>query len=170
MFEDLLNSTCRIVLLTEANITTLQMMTERVHARGKLAWVNMELLGGFGRDQTGLKLLQNHFHVDGVMSTDSAKLAFLKRHTSLFTVQRFFLTDSRGLETGMNILKNANVDAAEILPACTALGHYERFRSCTNIPLLAGGFVYTKAEAERIKRIGYNGITTSSKALWGTTK
>ena len=57
--EVALKSSREIVLLTEANIANLQSLVEMVHRSGKDAWVNLELLGGFGRDQVGMKLLKN---------------------------------------------------------------------------------------------------------------
>ena len=112
-----LESGAQVILLTDADITNLQVLTQKIHAAGKQVWINTELLGGFGKDQAGLKLLKNYYKVDGVMSTDSARLKTL-RHMGLYTVQRFFMTDSRSFETSLKLLKNSGMDAAEILPAC----------------------------------------------------
>ena len=155
----------QVILLTDADITNLQVLTQKIHAAGKQVWINTELLGGFGKDQAGLKLLKNYYKVDGVMSTDSARLKTL-RHMGLYTVQRFFMTDSRSFETSLKLLKNSGMDAAEILPACAAAGTYESLRRVTTIPLLAGGFITGSRTAEQLRRIGFSGLTTSSKKLW----
>ncbi|MDO4287907.1 MAG: glycerol-3-phosphate responsive antiterminator [Eubacterium sp.] len=163
--EVALASKRQIVLLTEANIANLQSLVEMVHAKQKKAWVNLELLGGFGRDQVGMKLLKNYYHVDGVMSTDSAKLGMAKR-CSLVTVQRFLIADSRGYDTSLRILESTRVDAAEILPAATAMDIFEDLRRVTDIPLLAGGFIQDAEAIAKLRELGYNGITISKKAFW----
>lgn len=163
--EAALTSTRKIVLLTEADIANLKSLVEMVHAKGKKAWVNLELLGGFGRDQVGMKLLKNHYRVDGVMSTDSAKLGMAKR-CGLVTVQRFLIADSRGYDTSLRILESTKVDAAEILPAATALDIFSDLRRVTEIPLLAGGFIQDAGTIKRICGLGYNGITISKRAFW----
>lgn len=154
-----------VILLTEANIANLQSLVEMVHKSGKQAWVNLELLGGFGRDQVGMKLLKNYYKVDGVMSTDSAKLGMAKR-CGLVTVQRFFIVDSRGFDTSLRILESTKVDAAEVLPAITALSLVKELKQVARIPLLAGGFVQTAEMIEKIRSAGFSGITISKKNFW----
>ena len=87
--EIALNSDVQVVLLTEAHIANLQELVKLVHAKDKKALINLELLGGFGKDHVGMKLLKNYYHVDGVMSTDSGKLGMAKQ-CGLVTFQRFF--------------------------------------------------------------------------------
>ena len=163
--EVALKSSREIVLLTEANIANLQSLVEMVHQNGKDAWVNLELLGGFGRDQVGMKLLKNYYRVDGVMSTDSTKLGMARR-CGLVTVQRFFIVDSRGFDTSLRILESAKVDAAEVLPAVAALGFVDELKRVSRIPLLAGGFIQTAEMIEKVQRAGFAGITISKKAFW----
>ena len=78
-----LESGAQVILLTDADITNLQVLTQKIHAAGKQVWINTELLGGFGKDQAGLKLLKNYYKVDGVMSTriclPSVRQAVLER-------------------------------------------------------------------------------------------
>lgn len=163
--EAALNSRCQIVLLTEADIANLKSLVEMVHAKNKKAWVNLELLGGFGRDQVGMKLLKNYYQVDGVMSTDSTKLGMARR-CNLVTVQRFLIADSRGYDTSLRILESTKVDAAEILPAATAVNIFDALRRVTDIPLLAGGFIQDRVMIHKLQEIGYNGITISKKTFW----
>lgn len=163
--ETALKSQRETILLTEADIANLKPLVQKVHAAGKKAWVNLELLGGFGRDQVGMKLLKNYYHVDGIMSTDSTKLGMAKR-AGLYSVQRFLIADSRGFDTSLRILASSKADAAEILPAEVAADLYVELRKATAIPLLAGGFIKTSEQIRRMERCGFNGITISQRAFW----
>lgn len=151
-----------VILLTGADIVSLKPLSDKVHAAGKKSLINMELLGGFGRDQVGIKLLKNYYHIDGVMSTDNKRLG-MARNAGLFTIQRFMLTDSRALETTLRILKTSPADAAEILPAMAAERMVTSLRKVTNMPLLAGGFIQTRDDLEHIRAAGFDGVTTSNK-------
>lgn len=163
--EQALAGECPVILLTGADIVSLKTLSDKVHAAGKRALINMELLGGFGRDQTGIKLLKNYYHVDGVMSTDSKRLG-MARGVGLYTIQRFMLTDSKALDTTLRILKTSPAQAAELLPAMAALPVVKQLRAVTDMPLLAGGFIRTQADLDRLAGAGFNGVTTSGKQFF----
>ncbi|WKY46920.1 glycerol-3-phosphate responsive antiterminator [Eubacteriaceae bacterium ES3] len=160
-----LNSQSDIVLLTEAHIANLKDLVKIAHQKNKLVLVNLELVGGFGKDQIGIKLMKNYYQVDGVMSTDQSKLN-LARHNGLFTIQRFFLHDSRALETSLRLLEKSTVDAAELLPSKIAIDFIEKISSVTDIPLLAGGFIHDQQMIKVIRESGFSGMTVSDKTLW----
>ncbi len=154
-----------IILLTEADIANLKPLVARVHHSGKQAWVNLELLGGFGRDSTGIKLLKNYYPVDGVRSIDSGRLGMARR-AGLFTVQRFLISDSRAYDTSLRLLQSNHTDAAEILPAMVALDILPDLRRTTAIPLLAGGFIRRAEEVTAIQSAGFEGLTVIKSALY----
>ncbi|WP_303867807.1 glycerol-3-phosphate responsive antiterminator [Acetobacterium wieringae] len=160
-----LNSKAQVILLTEAHIANLQELVRLVHSRDKKALVNLELLGGFGKDQVGMKLLKNYYHVDGVMSTDSGKLGMAKQ-CGLVTFQRFFLHDSRSFETAQKIIDCSRVDGAELLPAVMAIDCYQALLAVAKIPLLAGGFIRDREMMKKIRARGFKGLTVSDKTLW----
>lgn len=162
---DALDSDRRIILLTDADIANLPALVHKVHQAGKKAWINMELLGGFGRDQAGIKLLKNYFKVDGVMSTDSAKLGIAKR-VGLTTIQRFLIGDSRAYDTSLRLLRSVKTDAAEILPAAVAQEILPDLRKVTDMPLLAGGFIHSTKEIDALRKAGFEGLTISKKKYW----
>lgn len=163
--ETALNSERDIVLLTGADIANLKLLAEKVHEAGKLVLVNMELLGGFGRDEAGIKLLKHYFKVDGVMSTDRMRLG-MARNIGLFTIQRFLISDSKALDTAQRILRTSRAQAAEILPVKIAMDVVPKLRKVTAIPLLAGGFIQSEEDLEAVQKAGFEGATTSVKHLF----
>lgn len=163
--ETALASRRKIILLTDADIANLPALVKKVHTAGKEAWVNLELLGGFGRDQVGIKLLKNFYKVDGVMSTDSNKLNMAKR-AGLITVQRYLIGDSRAFDTSLRFLRTLKTDAAEVLPAVVAREILPDLRRATDIPLLAGGFIHSSREMKQIKDAGFEGLTISLREYW----
>lgn len=163
--DDALKSPRQIILLTDADIANLEPLVRRVHQAGKKAWVNLELLGGFGRDQVGIRLLKNYYKVDGIMSTDSSRLG-MARHLGLTAIQRFLISDSRAFETSLRLLKSARTDGAEILPAMVAMEVLPELRRVTEMPLLAGGFIHSDREIDVLQAAGFEGITISKRQYW----
>ena len=160
-----LKSKRQTILLTGADIANLPLLAEKVHRAGKKVLINMELLGGFGRDEVGIKLLKHYFKVDGVMSTDRMRLG-MARNIGLYTIQRFLISDSKALDTTLRIVKSTRAQAAEILPAKVAVDVLPELRKVTSIPLWAGGFIQTAEEIEGVEQAGFNGATTSERRLF----
>ena len=163
--ERALKSERQTILLTGADIASLPLLAQKVHDAGKRVLINMELLGGFGRDEVGIKLLKHYFKVDGVMSTDRMRLG-MARNIGLYTIQRFLISDSKALDTTLRILKSTRAQAAEILPAKVAVDVLPELRKVTAIPLWAGGFIQTPEGIEAVERAGFNGATTSERHLF----
>lgn len=164
-FDQALSGEREVILLTGADIANLPLLVKKVHSVGKKAFVNLELLGGFGRDQTGLRLLKNFYKVDGVFSTDSARIG-MARHLGLYTIQRFLISDSRAFDTSLKILKSGRSDAVEILPAKIGIDIISAMRQLTDIPILAGGFIRTDEDIEALKKAGFKGVTVSKKRFF----
>ncbi len=88
------------------------------------------------------------------------------KRMGLTTIQRFLIGDSRAYDTSLRILKSANTDGAEILPAAIAREILPQLRRTTTIPLLAGGFIHTREEIEALCSAGFEGVTSSKKKHW----
>ncbi|WP_243125403.1 MULTISPECIES: glycerol-3-phosphate responsive antiterminator [Clostridium] len=160
-----LNSKPDILLLSEVHIGNLPALTSMCHEKNKLVLVNIDMIGGISGDQMGIKLLKDLFKVDGVMSASTMKVNIAKS-LGLYTIQRFFLIDSRSYETSLKSLKTSKVDAIEVLPAPMAPHFVKEIRNVKDIPLLAGGFIKDKDTLNSIREAGFDGVTTSERNLW----
>lgn len=164
-FEDALNSVSKVVLLSEVHIGNLQLLSKRCHSRNKIVLVNIDLIGGLATDQIGIKLLKNFFKVDGIISSNSMNVNISKA-IGLYAIQRFFLIDSRGVDSGLKALKNTKSDAIEVLPGPLATKFKDKINEVRDIPLLGGGFIDNKSIVSDIFKAGFIGVTTSKKELW----
>jgi glycerol uptake operon antiterminator len=166
-FDAALNSKSGIVLLTDVNIGNLQPLVSRCHQKNKLAFVNIDLVGGLSNDQIGIRLLKNLFKVDGITSSNSANVNFSKS-IGLYAVQRFFLIDSRSLRSGLNVLKATKSDAIEILPGPLAIKFKDLIKEVKDVHLIGGGFIEDKDSVIKIYHAGFSGVTTSNRYLWNS--
>lgn len=164
-FDYALKSYSNIVFLSEVHIGNLGPLVKRLQNSGKLAFVNADLIGGFDADPIGIKLLKDLFHVDGIISSNS-RVINISKSIELYTIQRFFLIDSRGLDSGLKALKTSRSDAVEILPGALSIKFKDEVRKVKDVPLLGGGFIKDKATILNIYNSGFMGVTTSQKELW----
>lgn len=164
-FDEALNAKSNIILLTDVNIGNLKSLVNMCHQKNKIAFVNIDLVGGLSSDQTGIRLLKNLFRVDGITSSNSMNVNFSKS-IGLYTIQRFFLIDSRSLFSGLNALKTTKSDAIEMLPGPLAIKFKSLIKEVKDVHLISGGFIDNKESITKIYNAGFSGVTTSEKSLW----
>lgn len=164
-FDGAVNSELHIILLTDVNIGNLRSLVNMCHQKNKIVFVNIDLVGGLSNDQMGIKLLKNLFKVDGITSSNSMNVNFSKS-IGLYTIQRFFLIDSRSLRSGLNVLKTTKSDAIEILPGPLAIRFKNLIKGVKDVHLIGGGFLNNKESIAKIYKAGFSGITTSERSLW----
>lgn len=163
-FPAALDALSRYILLSGQNIDTLALWTEKAHQANKIVLANPDLIGGLDPSPIGLKLLKNHFGVDGILSPNLQQLRVAHKE-GLFGIQRIFLFDSQSWDTGLKALAESSVDAVEILPGTMA----PKFASALKrkgVSMLAGGFIKTRKQVKELYSLGFTGATTTEKDLW----
>lgn len=161
-WQDAIESPAKVILCCTANIITIGEKIEEVHKHGKLAFVHIDLSDGIGKDRSGIEFLAK-CGIDGVISTRGNLVKYAKE-LGLITVQRFFALDAKGV-AGINDLSSATrPDYIEIMPG--VIGKIIRQFANGPIPVIVGGLIDTKQEAEDALKNGAIAISTSKKDLW----
>lgn len=152
------------VLLNDINIVQLKEQAALVRASNKITLVTPDLIGGFNPCREGMRLLKEHFLVNGILSANLSQLAMAKSE-GLITIQRLFLFDSYAWDNAIKAIKNTHVDAVEILPGPLAIKFASTLKK-KGVPMLAGGFIKTRTEVRNLFAASFSGVTTSEKDLW----
>ena len=129
--------------------------------------VNVDLVGGIASDASGLRFLAGR--VEGVISTHRHVIE-LARSSGLVTVQRLFAIDSGAVERGLKLIRRAEPQFVEILPALAYPQIADRYREVLDIPVLAGGLLEGQEDVEAILNAGAVGVSSSHQGLWGTRR
>ena len=145
------------------DIMTVEELIGRVHAAGKLLFVHMDLAEGIGKDASGVHYLAT-IGVDGIISTRSSIVAAAKKN-GLACVQRFFMIDSRSVDTALDSLRQVSPDMIEVMPAI-AYKTIARIGKKTHIPIIAGGLIETKEEIFSALGAGASMVSTARYELW----
>lgn len=161
-WEKAIESPAQVIFYLSANLLTVQKRLQQAHDAGKTVFVHMDLAEGIGKDRAGLRYLAQ-CGADGVIST-KAQLIRLAKEQNLFTVQRFFALDSKGMESIEEMLRNTNPHLMEIMPGVISKA-IARFRK-SGIPVIAGGLIETKQEVTEALGAGATAVSTGQQKLW----
>jgi glycerol uptake operon antiterminator len=126
-------------------------------------YVNVDLVGGIAADASGLRFLSGR--VEGIISTHRHVIELAKT-SGLITIQRLFAIDSGAVERGLKLIRRAEPDFVEILPALAYCEIAERYSAILNIPVLAGGLLKSPQDISAILEAGAVDVSTSHQGLW----
>jgi glycerol uptake operon antiterminator len=126
-------------------------------------YVNVDLVGGIAADASGLRFLSGR--VEGIISTHRHVIELAKT-SGLVTIQRLFAIDSGAVERGLKLIRRAEPDFVEILPALAYCEIAERYCAVLDLPVLAGGLLKSSHDISVILRAGALGVSTSHQGLW----
>jgi glycerol uptake operon antiterminator len=126
-------------------------------------YVNVDLVGGIAADASGLRFLARY--VDGIISTHRHVIE-LSKTSGLITIQRLFAIDSGAVERGLKLIRRAEPQFVEILPALAYLEIAERYSAVLEVPVLAGGLLKSPEDISAILDAGAVGVSTSHQGLW----
>jgi len=162
-FESAINSPVSVIFALNANIMNLNDIILKAKKCDKNIFVHIDIADGIGKDAKGLSYISD-CGVKGIISTRSGLIKVAKE-IGLTTVQRFFMVDSRSLDTAYENIKQAKPDMVEIMPGIIP-GVISEMKKKVSVPLIAGGLIETKDDVINAIRAGASGISTGKGQLW----
>lgn len=156
------------IVLLNTHIGQLKSLVKMLHDHDKKVLLHADLVQGLKSDEYGAQFLCRDIRPEGLISTRRNVLLTAKK-AKLITVQRLFLLDSIALESCYNMLESIQPDCIEVLPGIIPHIIEEIYRE-TNLPIIAGGLVRTRTEAEAAINAGAKAVTTSNRQLWEESK
>ncbi len=161
-WENALKSPAKVLFYLSANLMTVKERLDQAHAVKKLVMVHIDLAEGIGKDRAGIRYLAD-CGVDGIISTKS-QIIRLAKEQGLITIQRFFILDSKGMDSIDDMLNITKPHFMEIMPGVIgkAIGRFSR----QHIPVIAGGLIQTKNEVTDAISYGATAVSTSQQELW----
>ena len=149
--------------MLSANILELATLASAAHEKGKKLFLHIDLAEGVGKDAFGVRHIAT-LGVDGIISTRVSMIR-AARECGMQCVQRFFMVDSRSIDTALESIRAARPDMIEIMPA-TVGKVISRLSRDLPIPIIAGGLVETDSEAKDALEHGAAAVSTGQSSLW----
>ncbi len=158
------NSNVDIIFMLTPNISDIKNQAQVVHKAGKKLFIHLDLAEGIGKDEYGVRFVKEQ-GVDGIISTRTNIIKFAKKER-LFTIQRFFLLDSKSVYTTIETAKASKADMIEIMPG-TVIKVIRALKKELDIPIIAGGLIETSKEIADAISGGAIAVSTGKKEFWG---
>lgn len=155
-------SDAEVLFHLNANIMTIASDIKKAKANHKYVFVHIDLAEGIGKDRTGIRWL-SELGIDGIIST-RAQLIRTAKECGLTAIQRFFVLDSKGMNSIGDMIDVSRPDLIEIMPG--VIPKALRLFSEKGIPVIAGGLIETKSEITAALSAGAVAISTGKSGLW----
>ena len=162
VWDEAIESPAEVLFCLKAKLSDIAENTKKAHSRGKKVFVHIDLAEGIGKDKEGIMFLKQ-CSVDGIISTKGQPLRIAKDF-GLYTVQRFFALDSKGLDVIHDMAVSAMPDMIELMPG--VIGKVIKHFSGGQFPVIAGGLIETKQEVTDALKNGAIAVSTGKKELW----
>ncbi len=157
-----LKSPAKTIFYLSANLLTVKERITEAHSQDKYVMIHIDLAEGIGKDKVGIRYLKE-CGADGILSTRANLIRFIKEQ-DMIAIQRFFLLDSKGVESIEEMLTNSSPHMMELMPGVIDKA-IARFGS-GSIPVIAGGLVETKQEVTNALGHGATAVSTGNCELW----
>ena len=162
-FINALSSDIEAIFLLSSNIIDVDELVRLAHEKNKKLYFHMDFVDGLSKDTAGVRYLATK-GVDGIISTRS-NVINAAHDAGIHSIQRFFMIDSRSVDTSLESLKQSKADMIEIMPA-VAYKAIAKIKSKCRIPIIAGGLVDSRDEVYRAISAGASLVSTGCAELW----
>ncbi len=158
-----LKTSSAIIFDLNPDIMNIKAKVKKVDESGKLLFVHIDLAKGIGKDESGIGYLKK-IGVDGIISTKSSIIKAAREH-GLYTVQRFFMVDSRSVISTAEAFKSSQPDMIEVMPG-TVVKVIKKIHELTDIPIIAGGLIESSDEVSAALQSGAIAVSTGNMSVW----
>ena len=158
-----LNSNVKTIFVLSTNLDLVEKQVKATHSYRKKLFVHIEFADGIAKDEYGVKHLKD-LGVDGIISTKSGLIKAAKK-LGLFCIQRFFIVDSRSIDTTVESVTSSKPDVIELMPGIIGKA-IKKVKSLINVPVVAGGIIDNESEIELALSNGAVAVSVSKQELW----
>ena len=164
-FDKALLSQATLLFILKGDAFHLSPLITQAHEQKKGVVIHIDLIGGIGKDRAGIRYLRN-IGVDAIITSRSQLIA-AGRAEKLITIQRLLLLDDQAIETGARMIARSQPDIVEVLPGVIFPDVAPQLQTLVHVPFIAGGFIRTFRDVEKIKAAGALLCSSSTQELWG---
>lgn len=163
-FELALRTNHQKIIFLESRLSQVENVVKYAKKHGKEIFMHADLIQGLKVDEYGLEYLINNVKVDGIISTRSSVISFVKKR-NIVGIQRLFALDSVALDHNLKACQKIQPDYIEVLPGVIP-EILQEVKEKTGIPVIAGGLIRTRDDVDRALAFGASVVTTSNTNLW----
>ena len=153
-----------VIFILRANGLEIAPVLRRVHAAGKLAAVHLDLVEGLASDVSGVRWLVRS-GADAIISSHAQTVSTV-RAEGVVAIQRVLCLSELAVDLGLAAVARAQPGIVELLPGAILGEIADLVLPRLSVPLLAGGFIRSRADLRASLAAGALAVTTSEPELW----
>lgn len=158
-----IHSSVDTIFLLASDIFTIKNKIDEAHKNRKKVFVHFDFINGLGKDKFGIQYVK-HIAPDGILSV-KPNIIRQAREAGLVSIQRFFVVDSKAIDTAFEMIESVKPNMIEIMPG-VAYKAIKAFSDKLSIPVIAGGLISTEDEVNSAVSYGAEAISTGNISLW----
>lgn len=162
--ESLLQTQVSYIVLLGGHLGQMAPIVNLARSHGKRVLLHADLIDGLKNDEYAAEFLCQQVRPAGLISTRASTIRKAKQN-KLIAIQRLFLIDSSALEQSYALIEKTQPDYLEVLPGIMPQLIAE-VKANSGLPVIAGGLIRTRQDAERALEAGAAAVTTSRRELW----
>lgn len=163
--KNCLNCQNKVVFLLFGDLLTIPEYIKELKKHNKTVFVHLDLIDGLSSSKSSIDYINNTTLADGIISIKQVLLKYAKT-LGFKTVLRFFMLDSKSIDSLEKINNDSSIDIIELMPGIvvTLLGDVVKK---IQKPIIGGGLIRSKEVAQKILDAGATAVSTSDLDLWG---
>ena len=162
-FNIAISSDIETVFLLSVELSQVPQYVKAAHENSKFLFVHVDFVNGLSNDAHGVKYLAS-MGIDGIISTRSNVIS-AAHECGIMSVQRFFMIDSRSVDTALETLLSSKASMIEVMPGI-AYKAISKIKKHIKIPIIAGGLINSRDECFRALNEGASMISAGERSLW----
>lgn len=162
-FSKALSSNGDLIFMLTSDVLTVGEKISLAHKAGKKVFVHIDMAEGIGKDKVGVEYLRAR-RADGIITTKN-NLALASKKVGMAVVQRFFIIDSKSIQTAIDSVHVVRPDMVELMPGVVYKA-IDRFSKEVKIPVIAGGLIAIHDEVKNALKYGASAVSTTKTELW----
>ena len=159
-----LQSDCGAIILLFGNALNVGELVSAVKEAGKACVVHVDLVEGLSQSTVAVDFLLKSTQADGVISA-RPQLVRHARQQGMLSIQRFFIIDSKALDSAKRQLPACDADIVEILPGVMPKIIAELARCCKK-PIIASGLIRDKEDVLSAICAGAVAVSSTNGDVW----
>lgn len=163
----LLACECKIVFVLFGTILNIGDMVKQLKDRGKIVFVDVDLIDGFASKDIVTDYLRKHTQADGVLSSKANMIKAAKAQ-GFYTVHRLFIIDSFSFHNIDKQLKVSQPDCVQILPGAMPKV-IKWIAEIVRTPIIVGGLVCEEDDVITALEAGAASTSSTNPELWTMT-
>lgn len=161
--QAVIKSDCKIVFLLYGDVLNIIDIITKIHASGKMVFVNVDLLEGFSNKEIVLQYIKKNTPAVGILSS-KASMIKAARDLGFYTIHRLFIIDSFSFNNIGRQIGISKPDYLEILPGWPRLITW--VMETTDIPIISGGLICCKQDIVAALGAGATAICSTNPDVW----